>query len=169
MHHVNRLNANRSKAILGVGLAAQLIFSAIPGALAQNSDPGYQAPNYQSTGSSYQTTQTTTTTTPMNGQVSQQRVYTSRWSQASPATKIITGTAVGAAAGGATGLLTGLTLHVKSHHAMKMARGTAVARGLEWGSVYGAGIGLLAGVASAIYSPKPVAVTSTGNGSTYHY
>jgi len=165
MRHVNRL-----KTMVGVGLAAQLIIlsvPAMPGALAQTSaDPSYQAPNYQSTTSSYQTTQTTT---PVNGQVNQQRVYTSRWAQASPATKIITGTAVGAAAGGATGLLTGMTMHATSHHAMKMARGTAAARGLAWGSVYGAGIGFLAGIASAIYSPKPVAVTSTGNGATYRY
>jgi len=125
--------------ILNLGLATSLVIStATPVAFADNST--------------------------LNGQLNkQQNTVNSTWSQQPAAAKVMTGTVAGAALGGVTGLFTGLTMHATSHHAMKMDRGTAVARGLGWGSVYGAGIGFLAGLASAITSPKPVAVSTIGS------
>jgi hypothetical protein len=134
------------KNMLGFSLALPLVIYTSTGMALAQTAPGYM--------------QTTTTT---YGQPAPQRCDRCAWSNASPAAKIFTGTAVGAAAGGATGALTGLTMHATSHHAMKMAKGTAVARGLGWGSVYGAGIGFLVGLTSAIVSPRPVATSSVGH------
>lgn len=135
-----RKNAFMQKA-LGIALSLSLSAFSLPFALAQS-----------------------TLYDQLNGQVSQGQAISNQWRQATPATKVITGTAAGATLGGATGLLTGLTMHKTSHGAMKMAKGTAVARGLAWGSVYGAGLGFLAGLGSAVFSPKPVAVSSVTAG-----
>ena len=138
-------NNNNWKKTLGSGLVLSLALCSSTGLAFAQGYAGYG--------------QTTTTT---YSQSAPRRCDTCAWSKTSPAAKIFTGTAIGAAAGGATGALTGLTMHTTGHHAMKMAKGTAVARGLGWGSVYGAGIGFLVGLTSAIVSPRPVATSSVG-------
>jgi hypothetical protein len=84
-----------------------------------------------------------------------------------PMTKIVGNTVQGAVIGGATGALAGLAMRATSKKGtFKLSKGSIAARGYGWGSAFGAGLGLLTGLASAAWGSKPVAVSS-GRSSDY--